>query len=88
MSKKFIFSAVALMAFSFAGMANSGVKKKKETQKVKKVESVEKAADCNLARFQAYVSATSAGFNHEDATGMSYSVYFLCLRLNSEIGEF
>lgn len=88
MSKKFIFSAVALMAFSFAGMANSGVKKKKENQKEKKVEVVEKAADCRLSKFQAYSSAIAAGFSHEDASGMSYSVFYLCLRLNSEIGEF
>ena len=79
MSKKFIFSAVALMAFSFAGMAQEKEQDNKTT---------ESGTDCNLAKFQAYVSATSGGFNHEDASGKSYSIYFLCLRLNSEIGEF
>ena len=35
MSKKFIFSAVALMAFSFAGMANEIEEKKVEVEKIK-----------------------------------------------------
>jgi hypothetical protein len=80
--KKVFFSAVALVAFSFAGMANEIEEKKIEIYKVK--ENVkETSQDCNLAKFTAYVDARSAGFNDSEARSMSYSIYFLCLRLNT-----
>jgi hypothetical protein len=71
--KKVFFSVIALVAFSFAGMANEIEEKKVE---------VETKQDCRLAKFQAYVDARSEGFSHDDASGMSYSVYFLCMSLS------
>jgi uncharacterized lipoprotein NlpE involved in copper resistance len=86
--KKMIFSAVALVAFSFAGMANEIEEKKVEIKTIEmetvKTVDTESSNDCRLARFQAYVAASSVGFSHSEASGMSYSVYFMCLRLNSQ----
>ena len=45
MSKKFIFSAVALMAFSFAGMANEIEEKKVEVKVVTDCDSCQQWAD-------------------------------------------
>jgi hypothetical protein len=81
--KKMIFSAVALVAFSFAGMANEIEEKKVNEKKVGIYKVKEASQDCNLARFTAYVDARSAGFSDSEARSMSYSIYFLCLRLNS-----
>jgi hypothetical protein len=81
--KKVFFSVIALVAFSFAGMANEIEEKKVEveTTKNQKVE-VETKQDCRLAKFQAYVDSRSEGFSHDDASGLSYSVYFLCMSLS------
>lgn len=38
--------------------------------------------DCNLVRFKAYSDARSSGLSHEDATGVSYNVYFHCMMYN------
>lgn len=39
------------------------------------------ADDCLAAKFQAFNDARAAGFSVEDASGMSYSVYFMCMSL-------
>lgn len=79
-----MFSAVALVAFSFAGMANNEVKdvEVKEAKKKETVVKKEKELDCNTVRQVAYLQAVSDGFSHQDASGMAYSVYFNCLSWN------
>ena len=69
-----------MVIFSWVAMAkNFEVKESiKKTTKKKTFATT----DCNAARFVAYVDAKAAGFSHEGAVGMSYSVYFMCLGLN------
>lgn len=76
-----VFSAVALVAFSFAGIANNEVKEveKKETKKEVKEIKKEKDLDCNTVRQIAYLQAMADGFSQSDASGMAYSIYFNCL---------
>ena len=73
-----IFSAVALVAFSFAGMANEiedvGTKKLQKEENKK-----EKELDCNTVRQMAYLQAMADGFSQQEASGLAYSVYFNCL---------
>ena len=64
-----IFSAVALVAFSFAGMANE-VEEKIETKE---------ALDCNAYRVIIYLGYLSSGFSQEAASAASYEFYFGCL---------
>ncbi len=82
--KKVFFSAIALVAFSFAGMANEIEEKKLkvETIKFEKIENESINMDCRLAKFQAYVDARSAGFDHDFASSASYSIYFTCMSLS------
>jgi hypothetical protein len=42
------------------------------------------AGDCNVAKFVAYVDVKVAGFSHEEAASMSYSVYFMCIGLTED----
>ena len=70
-----IFSAVALVAFSFAGMANE-VEEKYETES--RIENDPK--DCNSTRVILYLSYMAAGFSHAEASAEAYSYYFGCLR--------
>ena len=42
------------------------------------------AKDSGVAKFSAYVDAKSAGFTHEQATGMARYVYFFCMEENSK----
>jgi hypothetical protein len=46
--------------------------------------SVVVAKDCGVAKFSAYNDAKSAGFTHEQATGMAWNVYFFCMSENSK----
>ena len=46
--------------------------------------SVVVAKDCGVAKFSAYVEARSAGFTHEQATGMAWNDYFFCMSENSK----
>ncbi len=77
--QKMVFSAIALVAFSFAGMANGKEIEIKEPKKEKKEQVKKVKADCKLIKFQAYTQARIDGFSHEDASGMSYAIYFNCL---------
>ncbi|WP_322551106.1 hypothetical protein [Flavobacterium psychraquaticum] len=76
MSKKFIFSAVALMAFSFAGMAQEKEQDNKTT---------ESGTDCKVEKLSAYTQMRNDGLSHEQASGASYGIYFACLRLKTII---
>lgn len=71
--KKVFFSALALVAFSFAGMANEIKEKKVE------VEKVVVQTDCRVERLRAYSEMRSAGIGHADASGATYGIYFACL---------
>lgn len=80
--KKMIFSAVALVAFSFAGMANE-VKEKKgevkptETKKVEILEEV-KEKDCFLEAIYEYDLAEMMGANEYQATAIMNMWYAIC----------
>jgi hypothetical protein len=73
--KKMIFSAVALVAFSFAGMANEIDEERVEIQKIEN-----EPQDCNSMRQILYLSYIAAGFSHAEASAEAYSYYFGCLR--------
>ena len=62
--KKIMFSAVALVAFSFAGMANNSVEKEIESIDLKGEvnENVEGVGDCEAYRKITYVGAVGDGF--------------------------
>lgn len=80
--KKFMFSAVALVAFSFAGMANE-VKEKKgevkstETKKVEKIETTVKV-NCLAIAIDTYNSAVENGANETQAVKLMASVLLTC----------
>ncbi|MGZ9676882.1 hypothetical protein [Flavobacterium sp. GNP001] len=78
--KKLLFTALAVVAFSGAAMAKNFEVKESIKKTSKKITFA--STDCNTAKFVAYVDAKAAGFSHEAAVGMSYSVYFMCLGLN------
>ncbi|UQD55257.1 hypothetical protein [Flavobacterium sp. K5-23] len=79
--KKLVFTAVAVVAFSGVTMASV-----RATDNAKKIimKKVFVITDCNAAKFVAYVDARAAGFSKEDASRMSYSVYFMCMGLTKE----
>ena len=81
--QKMIFSVIALVAFSFAGMANEIEEKKVEVKSNKKVKFID--TDCRVERLRAYTDMRSAGISHEDASGASYGIYFACLRLKTVV---
>ena len=91
--KKMFFTAIALLAFSATSMANTIEIKEivipaaegKELNSESKKEIKVIKTDCNLVRFKAYNSARSDGWSHQDASGMSYSIYFTCLSVSSEL---
>lgn len=72
--KKMIFSAVALVAFSFAGMAN-------EIEE-KKVETVEMVKDCCAVSDAAFDSAVDAGIHWSKAQFIALAAYNACNKLN------
>lgn len=78
--KKFLFSAVALVAFSFAGIANNEAKEVESKELKKEIkESRKDVGDCDAYKTIVYIGAVGAGFSHEVASGMSYEFYFGCL---------
>ncbi len=83
-----IFSAVALVAFSFAGMANEIEEKKVEVETIdnEKVENNKTAVtDCRVERLSAYSEMRSAGASHSEASGVSYAIYFDCLNMQTTL---
>jgi hypothetical protein len=89
--KKFMFSAIAMIAFVGSIMAADVAEKEIivksfESEKISQIEVEEAAAkDCGVAKFSTYVDAKSAGFTHDQATAMSWSVYYLCMGENSKM---
>ncbi len=80
-----IFSAIALVAFSFAGMANEIKEKKVEARTIETEKKGKKIVkdDCRVMKFTAYSLARESGLGHEAATGYSYQIYYSCLRIQS-----
>jgi hypothetical protein len=70
-SKKMIFSAVALVAFSFAGMANEIEEKKVETVETKSV-------GCHTVYLDTYQSAIDNGANNTQAGKVAWDAYKSC----------
>ena len=70
--KKMIFSAVALVAFSFAGMANEIEEKKVE------VETVEAIKDCCAVSDAAFDSAVNGGIHWSQAQYIALAAYKAC----------
>lgn len=83
--KKVFFSVVALVAFSFAGMANEIEEKKVDVRTIRTKKDEKKIVkdDCRVMKFTAYSLARESGMSHEAATGYSYQIYFSCLRVQS-----
>jgi hypothetical protein len=83
--KKFMFGAIALIAFSFAGMANTGGEEKLNNESMnidfQKVEAVIllKKNDCDAAADHAYNTDIANGFSVNDASNNSSIVYNNCL---------
>jgi hypothetical protein len=80
--KKLLFTAIAMVAFSSASMANTIadeeiiVDNKKSKALIKRDPN-----ECLVAKFNCYVDARRDGFSVEVATQMSYSIYFTCMGL-------
>ncbi|MEZ4854806.1 hypothetical protein [Flavobacterium sp.] len=78
--KKVVFSAVALVAFSFAGMANNEVKEKKsEDRETKKVVLKENNVCCTL-HSMAFDLAIFEGADSATAGAYADLVYNNCLK--------
>lgn len=87
--KKLMFTAITLIAFSSASMANTIgddiiTNKKKENKKsknkminqpLKKL----KESDCLALKFHYYVEGINYGLNHQQASSAAYQVYFDCM---------
>ena len=71
MSKKFIFSAVALMAFSFAGMANEIEEKKVEKTTVKE-------KDCAAEYLLDFEKLENMDFTFDEAAFLAFQNYKRC----------
>jgi hypothetical protein len=69
--QKMIFSAVALVAFSFAGMANEI-----EEKKVEKVETTN--TGCHSVYLDTYQSAIDNGANDRQAGNVAWAAYKSC----------
>ena len=77
--KKFMFSAVALVAFSFAGMANNSVEKVEKEIKVEEVkEEITLRVDC----VELAASTYSDWGGGSQAMAMAMQVYSSCKVLN------
>lgn len=75
--KKMIFSAVALLAFSFTGMANE--EKKIEKKKSPKKESVIIRNNCDLAADAVYETSIALGSSVDTAYELSLFAYQQCI---------
>ena len=85
-----MFLAIAMIAFVGSGMASDIAAKKVEVADLKgmSISQIDKnnalfLKDCGVAQFSAYVDARSAGFTHDEATGISWNIYFFCAGENS-----
>jgi translation initiation factor 2 alpha subunit (eIF-2alpha) len=76
--KKMIFSAVALVAFSFAGMANELKEEKVETNKKVIAKSL-MTTDCNKLANDTMDVYEAAGWSVEEAYEKGLEVYNVCI---------
>lgn len=78
--KKLLFSAVALVAFSFAGMANNGVKEV-ETKETKKEETLKEKDlwDCVLLAGEVYAKLKK-NFSEDEAAENAVAYYEDCVK--------
>ena len=83
--KKFIFSAVALMAFSFAGMANNSVEKEITCLDFTKKSSAQEVAFLGSMQYCAvlyaveFISLTNMGISENAAGQIAYGAWQLCM---------
>ena len=75
--QKMIFSAVALVAFSFAGMANESKEKKVEVER-----------DCCAVSDAAFDKARNEGHDSIAASNIALAVYNACNKINSKKTRF
>jgi hypothetical protein len=76
--KKFMFSAVAMIAFVGSSMANTA--EVTESSEIKSKNSTVVELDCKQAQKDAVVYAKNVmGMNDDDATKAGYSIYFFCM---------
>lgn len=72
-----VFSAVALVAFSFAGMANNEVKEEKETE----TQEVLLKKSCASVYLDTYQAAVDNGANDQQAANVAWAAYSSCTGL-------
>jgi hypothetical protein len=83
--KKFIFTAIAMEAFSGVSMAGiNGIVPIAKIQKfelnlTKKKLPTQRRIQCESFKFNWYVNSISAGFSPEAASQISYPDYFKCM---------
>ena len=82
--KKMIFSAVALVAFSFAGMANEVKEKKGEVKptETKKVEKIKVKTNCAIAYLEDFERLENLGLTFEAAGAIAFHNYQKCTGTN------
>jgi hypothetical protein len=81
--KKMIFSAVALVVFSFAGMANEVKEKKVETKtENKKVEKIKVKTNCAIAYLEDFERLENLGLTFEAAGAIAFHNYQKCTGTN------
>lgn len=84
-SKKFVFSAVAMMAFSSMSANTKELSKDNLENRTEKEQILIENRNCEAERLWIYAQAIRDGFTHNQASGMSYNFYFNCKREVSEI---
>ena len=77
--QKMIFSVIALVAFSFAGMANEVKEKKVETKtENKKVEKINVKTNCAIAYLEDFERLENLGLTFEAAGAIAFHNYQKC----------
>lgn len=82
--KKFMFTAVAMMAFVGSSMANSVIEEEITVTNQAKISRQKDGNvqlltyNCDLVKFRIYNMAIDKGYSPEEATSYSYTAYFNC----------
>lgn len=94
-SKKFVFSAIAMMAFSVGAIAETKKEILPVEKEIVKNEVVNQTSvdlefstdlpNCDAERLATLAAAGMAGWGHDTAVWMSYNVYFSCMQRRAEI---
>lgn len=85
--KKLMFTAIAMVAFSSASIANTIADEEiiSKNNKIENEKQVDKKVlqvgpnDCLALKFYYYNRGISYGLSHEQASGAAYAVYFNCM---------